>query len=157
MRRSVPAISFTTSHRALMLRNSRPLMGKEMNSQERCKAAWDELPFSNWGFSNKQRMEWLQRMCFELGLRDMPRSNKVRQIFLAIWIIGALKLGYHFVWGAYLYRYIYWKFPDYMIDPEVARTDARNKGYDVWCSDGQFVRPFFHLNAPMFTMRVEDL
>ncbi len=157
MRRSVPVVSFTTSHRALMYKMSQPLLGKEMNSQDRNKAAWDELPFSHWGFSNKQRFEWTYRMINELGLRDAPRSNKVRYLVLLFSVVSAIRVGYTMVWEGYFYRWVYWKYPAHIGDMEVGRTEARNKGYDVWCADGQYVRPFFHLNAPMFTMKVEDL
>ncbi len=157
MRRSVPVVSFTTSHRALMYKMSRPLLGKEMNSADRNKAAWDELPFSSWGFSNKQRVEWQQRYVYELGLRELPKVTKVRYLVVLLWILCAMRAGYTLIWQAYFYRVIFWKFPDHIQNAELARTEMRNKGYDVWCADGQYVRPFFHMNAPMFTMKVEDL
>ena len=157
IRRTTPAVSFTTSHRALMLRSSRTLLGNEMNSTARVKAAWDEMPFNTWGFSNKQRFEWHWRCMFELGLRDTCRNTKSRQIFLAM---IAIAMGYYvlnLIWPAYWYRIVFLKWPDKFANPDAGRQDARNKGYDVWCADGKFVRPFFHLNAPMFTMRIEDL
>jgi hypothetical protein len=150
-------VSFTTSHRALMLRSSRPLLGKEMNSSERCKASWDELPFTNYGFSHKQRMEWNQRMIYELGIRDVVRTSKIRYFGVAFMVMCMLVVCKVGVYEMYIYRFVFWKFPDHIGDIDLCRTNARNKGYDVWCSDGQFVRPFFHLNAPMFTMKIEDL
>lgn len=156
LKRTVPAVSFTTSHRALAIRSSRPLFGNEMNSTARFKAAWDELPMTGYGFSNKQRFEWARRQLYELGLRDQARSTKSRQVMLYVigFMLVYLSMETSF-WACYLVYYQ--TLPDRFKVPEVARQNARNMGVDVYCADGKFVRPYFHLNAPMFTMTVEDL
>jgi hypothetical protein len=155
LRRTVPAVSFTTSHRALMYRANRPLLGKDLNSIERFKAAWDETPATLLGCSRKEQMEWQWKAMYQLGLRDVNRWTKLRSVFNWIFLFlfayaGANTFGMAFV----VFPAI--GLPDHF-KRENAREYARAHGGDVWAADGKFVRPYFHINPPMLTMTTDEL
>lgn len=156
IRRTTPAVSFTPSHRALMMRASRPLLSAEMTSHERLSAAWNEIPFTLMGMSKAQVFEWHWRIRYDLGLRDMKSFSKSRLYTFYIAIASCALLAYRIL-TIPLWVFPYNQaFPSYMLrdnSPEVARS----YGQDVWCADGKFVTPYFHINPPMLTMTMDEL
>jgi hypothetical protein len=159
LRRTAPAVSFTTSHRALMYRANRPLLGKDMNSVERFKAAWDETPFTMLGMSRKEQNEWHWKAMYQLGLRDVNRWTKLRSISNWIFLFLFAYVGSQTFFAMFIYMPIVGG-PSGMPDSwkrEHSRESARARGSDVWAADGKFVRPYFHINPPMFTMTTDEL
>ncbi|KEG12622.1 cytochrome c oxidase VIII (COX VIII) [Trypanosoma grayi] len=156
LRRTCPAVSFTTSHRALMLRTSRPLLGGDMHSLERFKAAWDETPIHLLGASRKEAFEWHWKCMYQLGLRDTTRMTKLRVVMNWGALFSFLYLTYISVFYASFYHVYFEDWPE-EFKRENARAYAQSKGGDVWAADGKFIRPYFHINPPMFTMTSDDL
>ncbi len=155
LRRTVPAVSFTTSHRALMYRANRPLLGKDLNSIERFKIAWDEMPLTMMGMSRKEQNAWHWKAMYQLGLRDVNRLTKGRVIFNWIYFVLFAYLGINTFCMSFIYMpALGW--PEHF-KRENAREYARAHGGDVWAADGKFVRPYFHINPPMLTMTTDEL
>lgn len=156
LRRTVPAVSFTTSHRALMMKPSRSLLSGDMHSSDRYKAAWDEIPMHMLGMSRKQSFEWAWRCMHQLGLRDQYRFTKARSVMMWAGGFCFLYLGYLSFWFAGPYHVYYSDWPEHW-KRENSRDYAVAHGSDVWAGDGKFIRPYFHLNPPMFTMTEDDI
>eukprot|EP00758_Cryptobia_borreli_P006912 Tbor_TRINITY_DN5222_c0_g1::TRINITY_DN5222_c0_g1_i1::g.16359::m.16359 len=156
LKRTIPSVSFTASHRALMLRTNKPLLGHEMNSTERYKAAWDDIPFSMIGWSNKDTFAWYWRCLYDLGLRDNMRWTKIRHIGLYANLGICLFFLYKCYFVACIYYPVFGEFPEHM-KKENSRAHAQSKGFDVWCADGKFLKPYFHISPPMLTMTAEEL
>ena len=155
MQRTVPAVSFTTSHRAHAMKSSRMLFGKEMKSPERFKAAWDEMPFSQIGMSMAERHAWLWKQRFELGLRDTHRNSKSKIIGMYV-MTSLLTMGvFASSWPIYCYG-VYRDWP-YSMRRENSREYARRWGADVYYADGKFTKPVFHISPPMLTMTCDEL
>jgi hypothetical protein len=155
MQRTVPAVSFTTSHRALAMKSSRMLFGKDMTSTERFRAAWNEMPWSQIMMSIPERHAWVWKQTYELGLRDTNRNSKSK-------IIG-LYIGQVCVFvSMYLVTQPVWR---YVIDREWPlhmqlgheRENARRWGADVYFADGKFQKPVFHINPPALTMTADEV
>lgn len=156
LRRTIPAVSFTASHRALMMRPSRPLMGGDMHSTDRFKAAWDDIPLHMLGASHKQVFEWYWRAMYQLGLRDPYRLTKLRSMINWAGFFSFLYLTYISFFYASFYHVYMMDWPEHF-KRENARDYAVSHGHDVWAGDGKFIRPYFHINPPMLTMTEEDI
>lgn len=156
IRRTAPAVSFTPSHRALMIRSSRPLLSGEMTSCERLRASWNEIPFTLWGLSKSENFAYHWRIRYDLGLRDMKTFSKLR----LYWFYAAMIVCTAAFWRICLLAL--WTFPYYQAFPEYTTKEgaaevAKSWGKDVWCADGKFVTPYFHINPPMLTMTMDEL
>ena len=156
LRRTAPAVSFTTSHRALMYRSNRPLLGGDMGSIERFKAAWDETPLTLMGASRKEATEWHFKAMYQLGIRDVSRFSKVRSVTNWIFAVILAYVGYNTIGITFFYYPAMGQWPEYG-KRENAREYARAHGGDVWAADGKYIRPYFHINPPMFTMTTDEL
>lgn len=156
LRRTAPAVSFTTSHRALMMKPSRALLSGDMHSVDRYKAAWDEIPMHMLGASRKEYFEWIWRCMYQLGLRDQYRFTKLRSVINWAGFFTGLYVFYNSMFFSSGYHIVYGDWPEYF-KRENARDYAAAHGVDVWAADGKFIRPYFHLNAPMFTMTEDDI
>lgn len=156
LRRTCPAVSFTASHRALMLNRSRPLLSADMHSIDRFKAAWDDIPLHLLGASHKERFEWHWRMMYQLGLRDTYRSTKMRTVLNWATLFSFVYLLYGSVYYTTFYHVYYQDWPE-EFKRENAREYALAHGGDVWAGDGKFIRPYFHINPPMLTITEEDI
>lgn len=156
LRRTNAAVSFATSQRALALTRSRPLLGGDMHSVDRFKAAWDDMPLHMIGYSLKQRYEWHWRMMYQLGLRDATRITKLRVVMNWATLFAFLYFGYISFFYTTIYHVYYQDWPEHF-KREHAREYALSHGADVWAGDGKFIRPYFHINPPMLTMTEEDL
>ena len=155
LRRTAPAVSFSPSHRALMMRSSRPLLGNSVGYHERYKAAWDEMPWQLMFTSKKTHWEWEWKSRFQLGLRNDNCRTKAQWLnFYLMNFFCVMCFIDHGYIGFYLA--LFWAPPDHM-NADNGRATAQKWGYDVWCADGKFVRPMFHLMPPMYTMKAEDL
>ncbi|KAG8344790.1 putative cytochrome c oxidase VIII (COX VIII) [Trypanosoma vivax] len=154
--RTTPAVSFTTSHRALMLRTNRPLLATDMHSVERYKEAWDELPFHLFGSSRKQAFEWHWKCMYQLGLRSTHHSTKLRVVMNWCALFAFLYLGSATAYYSSFYHIYYQDWPK-EFKRENARSYAQSRGADVWAADGKFIRPYFHINPPMLTMTADDM
>lgn len=156
LRRTTPAVSFTASHRALMLRSNKPLLGHEMNSTERYKAAWDEIPLHTINWSRAEVFQWYWRCTYDLGLRDPAKFTKIRAMqtygFGVFFILASIELMY----PNFYYMPMYQTMPDY-IKREGSEARGKAWGVDVIAPDGKFIKPYFHISPPMFTMKLEDL
>ena len=156
MRRTIPAVSFTTSHRALMMKVSRPLLGGDLTSVERHKACWDEMPLTVMGFSRKEMCDYYWRCMFEYGIRDAHSMTKSQIIMNWIFLVVFTYWLYKTMYFPCIYYPIFQQWPEYM-GMEQARAEAQSWGQDVWCPDGKFVKPYFHISPPMLTMTIEEL
>lgn len=156
LRRTIPAVSFTVSHSALMMKPSRPLLGEDMHSSDRFKASWDEIPMTLLGASFKERYEWHWRCMYQLGLRDVYRFTKLRTVMNWVALLVFLYIGYVSFFFASVYHVYYMDWPE-QFKRENAREYALAHGGDVYAGDGKFIRPYFHINPPMFTMTVEEM
>eukprot|EP00744_Colponema_vietnamica_P004051 GILI01006107.1.p1 GENE.GILI01006107.1~~GILI01006107.1.p1 ORF type:complete len:167 (+),score=33.63 GILI01006107.1:30-503(+) len=156
IRRTIPAVSFTPSHRALMIRVSKPLLSGEMNSNQRLRAAWNEIPFTTWFMSRAQVFEWHWRIRYDLGLRDMKTFTKARLYFSYVAYVACLLAVYKILSVNYYYFPVHQSFPEYMKRENSAEW-AKAQGKEVWCADGKFVTPYFHINPPMLTMTMDEL
>ncbi|AAZ11052.1 cytochrome oxidase subunit VIII [Trypanosoma equiperdum] len=156
IRRTAPAVSFTTSHRALMLRTNRPLLSADMHSLERFKVAWDEMPVHLIGASRKQSFEWYWKCMYQLGIRSTYRMTKSRVVMNWCAVFVFMYLTYISVCFSSFYHIYYQDWPE-EFKRENARAYAQSKGSDVWAADGKFIKPYFHINPPMLTMTTEDL
>jgi hypothetical protein len=156
LRKTTPAVSFTTSHMALMLRTSRPVFGKDMHSSHRYKAAWDEMPLGGLFMSRKDIWAWDWKCRFELGLGDAFRTTKVKMVmFYCLWPIGTA-CAYGYIWPSF-YHAIFQEVIPHMNRDNGVEYSKEAYGRDVWCADGKFVQPWVHINPPMFTMTTEEL
>ncbi|KAG8345210.1 cytochrome c oxidase VIII [Trypanosoma vivax] len=156
IRATAPAVSFTTSHRALMLRTNRPLLSADMTSVERYKAAWDEMPFHLIGSSRRQSFEWHWRCIYQLGIRSTNHMTKLRVVGNWAALFSFSYLTYISVYYSSFYHIYYQDWPE-EFKRENARAYAQSKGSDVWASDGKFMKPYFHINPPLLTMTADDL
>jgi len=160
MKRTVPAVSFTTSHRALMIRLSKTMLSEDshhhLHHRERFRAAWDDIPTFTLGYSNKQQWEHVWKMRYFFGLRASRYFSKGKSCLVPLLSLTSLYLFFRVPFYTFCYLPYYQTWPDFA-KRENARAYAQSFGYDVWCPDGKFVRPYFHINAPMFTMTLEDL
>jgi hypothetical protein len=142
---------------ALMLKTSRPILGGHgMHSEDRFKAAWDEMPLTTLNMSRKEAFAWDWKCRYELGLRDTLASTKINTIIL--WVMWALCpiMLYGFAWPFYGHHVWYGEtLPQYSREHGVEYS--KQFGVEVYCADGKFVTPFFHINPPLFTMTVEEL
>eukprot|EP00759_Apiculatamorpha_spiralis_P021009 PhF_6_TR2613/c1_g1_i1/m.4411 len=157
MRRTIPAVSFHSSSINLMIKNSRPLLAADMNSIQRARASWNELPFWFVGKPKMDQFDWHNRTIWELGLRRIQQLTKTR------WI--AKNLG----WSCALLAFLDWGHIVLTLPASggvwINRHSRehgvewakKNFGAEVWCADGKFVRPHYHMTPPMFTMTVEEL
>lgn len=128
----------------------------EMHSSDRFKAAWDDLPMHMMGFSHKECYEWYWRLMYQLGLRDCYRFTKIRCVLNWMCFFTYAYLFYLSAFFGTFYHVAFQDWPDYF-KRENAREYALAHGADVWAGDGKFIRPYFHINPPMFTMTEEDL
>ena len=156
LRRTIPSVSFTASHRALAMRTNRPLLGSEMNSVERFKAAWDDLPMTSINMSCAEQFSWFMKWRLQLGIRDIYKTTKAK--WALKWFTTVLTVG--IIWPAsYLNAFL--RFPLFGPSEDMSKEKslqlARAYGYDVWAGDGKFLRPYFHINPPLLTMTTEDL
>ena len=157
LRSTVPRVSFTTSHMALMFRGSKPLLGGHgMHSEDRLKAAWDELPWTTFYMDRADAFAWDWKCRYELGLRDTYRTTKTNIILLkCMWIMIIIQL-YGWIWPFWgWYAFMGEPYPQY--NRENGEAYSKQYGVEVWCADGKFVTPFFHINPPMLTMTVDEL
>jgi hypothetical protein len=157
LRSTVPRVSFTTSHMALMLRTTAPLLGGHgMHSIDRYKAAWDELPLTTFSMSRSEAFAWDWKCRYELGLRDTYRNSKMTYAMLyCLWLLVPVLL-YGYAWPFWGYHCWYGEvLPQY--NRENGPAYSKQFGVEVWCADGKFVTPMYHINPPMFTMTVEEL
>jgi hypothetical protein len=156
LRRTAPAVSFTTSHMALAYKSSRPLLGGDLTSGDLIKAAWDEMPFTNFHTSRKETWAWVWKAKYELGIRDYYRHTKARIItnYVLMFLILACFMEYQ-----YALPIVIWtgKPPWYAQKENAVAYSKRKYGADVWCADGKFVVPWMHINPPMLTMTVAEL
>ena len=158
MQRTVPAVSFTVSHRALAMRSSKTLLGGGMNSFEKMKASWAEMPL-HWAVLDFQGFRtWMIRMQYELGLRDFERSFKLNAIMmtaLATWTVLAASE----YWSVLLHAFIYREWPEHCGRGSIQglREHGKKYGKEVWYADGKFTQPLFHINPPYFTMTADEL
>ncbi|EPY37123.1 cytochrome c oxidase VIII (COX VIII) [Strigomonas culicis] len=156
LRRTTPVVSFTTSHRALALRPSRTLLGGDMHSKDRYKAAWDDIPMHMLGWSRKRTFEWYWRATYQLGLRDTNRMTKLRSVINWAAAFSFLYVTYVSFFYSSIYHIYFEDWPEHF-KRENARDYAVEHGGDVWAGDGKFIRPYFHINPPMLTMTEEDI
>lgn len=157
LRRTVPAVSFTTSHRALMIRASRPLLAADMTSTDRFRAAWDETPWTRIQMSKQELWDWDFKARYQLGLRDNVRLTKFGYVWFVLYFTLFVWLGVvELIWPSFYHAW-YDVWPAWLVSEEYNRKRAQAWGRDIWCADGKFSTPYFHLVAPMFTMKVEDL
>ena len=156
LRRTAPAVSFTTSHMALMYKASRPLLGGDMTSSDLVKAAWDEMPIGNYHTSRKEVWAWLWKAKYELGIRNYYTHTKGRIImnYVLYFFIGYCAYEY---WYVLPFMLLTDKPPWYATRDHGAAYSKRKYGVDVWCADGKFVGPWIHINPPMLTMTVAEL
>jgi hypothetical protein len=154
MQRTTQRISFTTSHRALAMKSTRPVFGYDMTSIERYRAAWDELPFWQMNMTRKEQHAWLWKSRFELGLRDPMRLTKLRSIGVTFMKLGGV-LPLYLLWS--IMEYVIYRDWPYNYRRENARAYAQRWGGDVWFADGKFAKPVFHINPPALTMTAEEL
>ena len=153
-----PAISFSASSILLKERLITPLLSSEMHSDDRLCAIWDDLPWTFVGQKPYKFIEWTNFTTYELGVRRHSYgSTKAHWIMMNLaWALliftffegGWLPAYYAFSGGVPLERHSV----DY-------GTEFSQKwhGVDVYCADGKYVRPFFHIFPPMYTMTVDDL
>ena len=155
MHRTVPAVSFTTSHRALAMKSSRMLYGKDMTSTERIRAAWDEMPFWQMHMSIADRHAWIWKERYELGLRDTNRNSKLKIcMYYTLHVILWVNL---FNWNYPLLHYIFKReWPSWMLR-ENSRAEAQRWGTDVYFADGKFTKPYFHINPPALTIKADEV
>lgn len=156
LRRTIPAVSFTASHSALMMRTTRPVLGEDMHSVDRYKAAWDEIPMHMLGASTKQNYEWKWRDMYQLGLRNPYRFTKLRTVMNWVFIFVMGYSAYKTVGFSSFYHVYYQDWPEHF-KRENSREFALAHGGDVWAGDGKFIRPYFHINPPMFTMTADEV
>jgi hypothetical protein len=155
MQRTTPAISFTVSHRALMMKQNRPLLGAQAEYKVRMKACWDELPWTMQNMSIQQKWTYIWRCRFEFGVRNHGHFSKIRFVGVQVsWIMGLLAIAY--IFRPLGYFLIFQEFP-WDCKRENSREVARQYGGDVIAGDGKFFRPFFHIHPPQFTMTTDDL
>ena len=156
LKRTAPAVSFTTSHRALMMRSSRPLLGHDLTSTERVKAAWDEMPVWLFNKNRKESMAWDWKCRYELGIRDNFEATKGKYWFIRGMFFLWIPLTVEFI-GPQLYMAATGGLKPKRWSKEYGPTFAKKFGYEVFCADGKFVKPFFHICPPMFTMTADEL
>ena len=156
IRRTPPAVSFTPSHRALMMRSSKPLLGgHDMSGLERFKESWDEMPMHKFGWSRKEVWTWHWRCMYDLGLRDNNWNTKSR--IYGFWIFFPMACYLVLFTVGIQLAYLYNGVPEYMNKDNGPRNVKAWFGKEVWCADGKFSTPYFHIAPPMFTMKQEDL
>ena len=158
MQRTAPAVSFTVSHRALAMRSNRALLGNNMTSWDRQKAAWSETPI-HWAVLDfKGLREWVVRMTYELGLRDFERSNKFGCVMLYVLMTWSICASAE-VGSVFWYHIIYRTWPEHSGRNGMAGTVEYGKkhGRAVWYADGKFTKPLYHINPPYFTMTADEL
>ena len=157
LRSTVPRVSFTTSHMALMYKASKPILGGHgMHSVDRYKAAWDEIPFTTLTMSRAEAFAWDWKCRYELGLRDTYRTTKLTTIVLYTMALLCPIMIYGFVPPFWYYLAFKGEIPK-QYSREYGPEYSKQFGVEVYCADGKFVVPFFHINPPMFTMTVEEL
>ena len=157
LRSTVPRVSFTTSHMALMLKTSKPILGGHgMHSDDRHKAAWDEMPVTTVHMDRKDQFAYDWKCRYELGLRDLTSITKLQTVMVWVTWVLIFWMSYGLMWPFWGYMAIWGGVP-----PQYSREHgveySKQFGVEVWCADGKFVTPFFHINPPMFTMTVEEL
>ena len=151
-----PAVSFTTSHMALMMRSSRPVFGKDMHSRARYQAAWDEMPLGGLFMSRKDIWAWDWKCRYELGLGDGWRTTKIKNVMYYSLPFICTMCFYGYPWAG-LYHALFQEMLPHMNRDNGVKYSKENYGRDVWCADGKFVQPWVHINPPMFTMTTEEL
>lgn len=156
LKRTAPAVSFTASHRALMMRTNKPLLGHDMSSTERYKTAWDEIPLTTIGWSRTEMYTFYWRCMYDLGLRDVMRLTKTRHMLLYVMLGLTCVTFYRVLYPNFIYFPIYQTFPEHY-KKEGAMEHAKAQGIEVYCADGKFLKPYFHMSPPMLTMTTEDL
>ena len=155
MRRTIPADSFAPSSINLMLNRSRPLLSAEMNSHQRLAAAWNDMPF---GFSGKARHElvaWDDKCRYELGIKRIHYQTKGNWIMTSCGWFFALMCIINFI--SFPYRLAFFGLPEHLSREKGPAYAKATYGVDVWCADGKFIRPHFHISPPMFTMTADEL
>eukprot|EP00760_Papus_ankaliazontas_P032233 PhM_4_TR5705/c0_g10_i1/m.94714 len=156
MRRTLPAVSFAPTHVNLMMRSSKPLLANEMDSYQRLAACWNDLPFSFTGNAKYEFCQWDDKCRYELGIRRIQHMTKAHWLGMnLLWFVGFLS----FLEVGYLMPYMLFmnKGPDNLSRDNGPAYSKRVYGVDVWCADGKFIRPFFHMVPPMFTMTADEL
>lgn len=156
LRATTSRVSFTTSHTALMVRSSKPLLGSDVHSHMRAKGAWDEMPFCSWFMSRSEWWAWDWKCRYELGIRDLYKTQKWTYMLLYCMPVFMAINFYGLVFPP-LYHVVYGEIVPWMNRDNGVEYSKRVYGFDVWCADGKFVQPFWHINPPMFTMKQEDL
>ncbi len=156
LKRTNPAVSFSASHRALYLRSTRPVLGGDLHSSDRFKAAWGDMPFTmiNWATKDKWAYDW--RVRYELGLRDDYMLTKCRSFLMycvPIWAAGMFYAYY----TPFIYLIIYDKPPEYLSREGGPKHAWEWYGKKVWCHDGKFRTGLYHINPPMFTISAEEV
>ena len=157
MKRTVPAISFHPSSINLMLRVSKPVLSAEMDSITRMQASWNELPFNFTGASKAEMVAWDDKRTYELGLRRVYYFTKQNWIMMNVtWFLAILlfsEFNYFPIWMAYYAG----DGPTHLKRENGKEWTKKTYGIEVYCADGKFIRPHFHMTPPMFTMTADEL
>ncbi len=160
MKRTVPAVSFTPSHRAFMFKMNKPLLGAAMHHRERYRAAWDDIPLNMWFDPDMTRTwNWDTKCRFQLGLRNDVWRTKLGIIN---YFVLQFVMAYHGFQLCFIpvYTAIY-GMDSYDNDTLMGRKhgteDGIRRGYKLFCADGKFAVPTYHMHPPQFTMTTDDM
>jgi hypothetical protein len=155
LKRTAPAVSFTTSHQALALKSSRMLLGHDMTSVERHKAAWDEMPWTTFFWSRKDQWNWDWRCRYELGIRCNYFTSKAKSYMAWSMVPMALLCLWDMQWPIFVL--IATDKPPAFMQRDHGEEYAKKFGKEVWGADGKFIKPYYHINPPMLTMTADEL
>ena len=153
-----PSISFAASSILLKERLNHPVLSADMLTTDRLYAIWDDLPWTLTGKSNHEKIEWIRFATYELGVRRYAYGTTkgfwlFMNLFWAVAIFCILDSG----WLHLYYAYSGGQHLAHLSLDYGTEFTQKWHGIDVYCADGKFVRPFFHLFPPMYTMTLEDI
>ncbi|KNH03637.1 cytochrome c oxidase VIII [Perkinsela sp. CCAP 1560/4] len=158
LRTTRPAVSFSTSSVLLKQRIARPLFSVDMRSNDRLAAMWDDMPWTLAGQPRHRIFEWNNYITYELGMRRyMYGFSKLRWIMMNVgycaFIFVLLDSGWMLTYHALTVNGV----PEQHSVKYGTEFTKKWHGIDVYCADGKFIRPFFHMFPPKYTMTIEEL
>eukprot|EP00008_Paramoeba_atlantica_P005436 CAMPEP_0201489934 /NCGR_PEP_ID=MMETSP0151_2-20130828/24268_1 /ASSEMBLY_ACC=CAM_ASM_000257 /TAXON_ID=200890 /ORGANISM="Paramoeba atlantica, Strain 621/1 / CCAP 1560/9" /LENGTH=130 /DNA_ID=CAMNT_0047875681 /DNA_START=175 /DNA_END=567 /DNA_ORIENTATION=- len=128
-----------------------------MDSYERMYACYNDLPFTWLHKAPYEAVQWDDRRVYELGLvRWNYGTSKLVWIMMNfMWfLVVVLFVDLNYI---VLYLPIFNRLPEHLDSTYGKEWSKKVYGAEVWAADGKFLRPFFHLTPPMYTMTVEEM
>eukprot|EP00009_Paramoeba_aestuarina_P005288 CAMPEP_0201521704 /NCGR_PEP_ID=MMETSP0161_2-20130828/15729_1 /ASSEMBLY_ACC=CAM_ASM_000251 /TAXON_ID=180227 /ORGANISM="Neoparamoeba aestuarina, Strain SoJaBio B1-5/56/2" /LENGTH=119 /DNA_ID=CAMNT_0047920387 /DNA_START=171 /DNA_END=530 /DNA_ORIENTATION=+ len=105
-----------------------------------------------------KEIEWHNYATFELGLRRvMYSTSKMRWIMMNVAYCLMLLILFDQCWQLVYHAWTKNGVPEQWSIEHGKEFSKKWHGIDVWCADGKFYRPFFHMFPPMYTMTVDEL